>query len=248
MTTEVDTTIEVDVPVSTAYNQWTQFESFPQFMGGVSEVRQLDDRRLHWVAEIAGVRREWDAEIVDQVPDSKVAWVATEGATNAGAVYFVPLDAGRTSVRLRLEYEPEGVVEKAGDALSVVERQATSDLKKFKKLIEDKGWAEGGWRGGVASSTAGTPGVQDAAQTRGDVGKAGVSKTAVAAGVVAAAAAAGTAVASVKAATSSDDDEDFTQLPPRTVEPVTGPFTVPVDVDPLPAADVDPLAQRDAPA
>ena len=97
MTTTVEKTIEVDVPVTTAYNQWTQFESFPEFMGGVKEVRQLDDRRLHWVAEIAGVRREWEASILEQVPDQKIAWAATEGATNAGAVHS--LTRGRCIVR-----------------------------------------------------------------------------------------------------------------------------------------------------
>src|SRR5215208_7041699 len=106
MTTKVEKSVEVSVPVSTAYNQWTQFEEFPQFMGGVSEVKQLDDRRLHWVAEIAGVKREWDAEILEQVPDQKVAWAATQGATNAGAVYFQEISPDRTAVRLSLEYEP----------------------------------------------------------------------------------------------------------------------------------------------
>src|SRR5437764_1770711 len=109
MTTVVDKSIEVAVPTSTAYNQWTQFEGFPRFMGGVHEVRQLDDRHLHWVAEIAGVRREWDAEVIEQVPDEKIAWAATEGATNAGAVFFTPVGADRTSVRLHLEYQPEGL-------------------------------------------------------------------------------------------------------------------------------------------
>src|SRR4051795_7282746 len=106
MTTKVEKSIQVDVPLSTAYNQWTQFEDFPAFMGGVQEVRQLDDRRLHWVAEIAGVRREWEAEVIEQVPDQKVAWAATDGATNAGAVFFAPVGADRTEVRLHLEYEP----------------------------------------------------------------------------------------------------------------------------------------------
>src|SRR4028118_502718 len=94
MTTKVEKSIQVDVPVRTAYDQWTQFEDFPHFMGGVKQVRQLDDRRLHWVAEIAGVRREWEASVLEQVPDQKVAWAATAGATNAGAVRFVPAGAG----------------------------------------------------------------------------------------------------------------------------------------------------------
>src|SRR3712207_5043479 len=123
MTTKVEESIQVDVPVSSAYNQWTQFEDFPHFMGGVKEVRQLDDRRLHWVAEIAGVRREWEASILEQIPDQKIAWAATAGATNAGAVRFEPAGATSTIVHLTLEYEPEGLVEQVGDKLGIVERQ-----------------------------------------------------------------------------------------------------------------------------
>src|SRR5688572_31147307 len=115
MSTRVEKKIMVNVPVSRAYNQWTQFEEFPQFMGGVKSVTQLSDDRLEWVAEIAGVRRQWEARILEQVPDRKVAWAATEGATNAGAVTFEDAGAGRTSVHLVLEYEPEGLVEKIGD-------------------------------------------------------------------------------------------------------------------------------------
>src|SRR5215213_8974643 len=110
MATKVEKSIVVDVPERVAYDQWTQFEEFPQFMGGVSEVRQLDDTRLHWVAEIGGVKREWDATILEQVPDEKVAWAATSGATNAGAVYFASAGPEKTTVSLRLEYEPEGAV------------------------------------------------------------------------------------------------------------------------------------------
>jgi uncharacterized membrane protein len=147
MTTKVEKSIQVDVPVSTAYNQWTQFEDFPHFMGGVREVRQLDDQRLHWVAEIAGVRREWEAAILEQVPDQKVAWAATGGATNAGAVRFEPAGPGSTIVYLELEYEPEGLVEQVGDKLGIVGRQVTSDLERFKALIEDQGYESGAWRG-----------------------------------------------------------------------------------------------------
>src|SRR4051812_25492836 len=114
----------VNVPVSTAYNQWTQFEDFPRFMSGVKSVKQLSADRLEWVAQIAGVRRQWQAKILEQVPDRKVAWAATEGATNAGAVMFEDLGGGQTSVQLVLEYEPEGLVEKVGDKLHIVERQA----------------------------------------------------------------------------------------------------------------------------
>ena len=209
MTTKVEKSIEVDVPVSTAYNQWTQFEEFPRFMGGVQEVRQLDDRRMHWVAQIAGVKREWDARVLEQVPDEKVAWAATEGATNAGAVYFQPIGADRTMVRLHLEYEPEGLVEKAGDKLHIVEKRAEADLEKFKSYIEGRGAETGAWRGTVDEGrTLGTPGVEHAASSRGDDGKAGLSGKAVAAGAVAAGAAA--AGAAAVARHRSDTDEEPT--------------------------------------
>jgi hemerythrin superfamily protein len=203
MTTKVEKSVEVDVPVSTAYNQWTQFEEFPQFMGGVESVTQVDDTSLHWVAEIAGVRREWDAEILEQVPDQKVAWAAVGGATNAGAVHFIPNGRDRTLVTLHLEFEPEGMVEKVGDALNVVSRQAESDLAKFKSFIESRGHETGGWRGGVNEDLPmGTPDVEDAALSRGDSGKAGVSGKAMAAG---AAVVAGAAVAAKAMSGSSDE-------------------------------------------
>jgi uncharacterized membrane protein/hemerythrin superfamily protein len=186
VTTKVSTSIQVDVPVRVAYDQWTQFEQFPQFMGGVVQVTQLSDSLLHWVAEIAGVRREWDAAIVQQVPDVRVAWAATEGATNAGAVSFAPAGATSTTVTLDLEFEPEGLVEKVGDAANLVQRQAESDLERFKGYIESRGAETGGWRGSVNEDLpVGTPGAEDAAMTRGDSGKAGVSGKAVAAGAAA---------------------------------------------------------------
>ncbi|SCL57386.1 Polyketide cyclase / dehydrase and lipid transport [Micromonospora citrea] len=211
MTTKVEKSIEVQVPVSTAYNQWTQFEEFSRFMGGVREVRQLDDRRMHWVAEIAGVQREWDATVLEQVPDRKVAWAATEGATNAGAVYFQPVGPDRTMVQLHLEYEPEGMVEKAGDKLNIVERQAESDLRKFKSYIEERGVETGAWRGTVDGGLGvGTPGVEHAAATRGDSGKAGVSGKAVAAGAAVAGAAAAGAAAAAKRRSDDTDDRPIT--------------------------------------
>ena len=161
VTTKVEKRILVNVPVSTAYNQWTQFEDFPQFMGGVKSVTQLSDDRLEWVAEIAGVRRQWTARILEQVPDRKVAWAATEGATNAGAVTFEDVGGGQTSVHLSLEYEPEGLLEKVGDKLNVVENQAKGDLERFKAFIEAEGYATGAWRGsvneGAGVDTPGTP-------------------------------------------------------------------------------------------
>ncbi len=149
MTTKVEKSITVDVPVSTAYNQWTQFEEFPQFMGGVLEVKQLDDEQLRWVAEIGGVRREWFAAVLEQRPDEKVAWAAVAGATNAGAVYFRPVTPTQTEVRLELEFEPEGLVEKAGDALGLTTLNAKGDLKRFKSFIEARGGESGAWRGDV---------------------------------------------------------------------------------------------------
>ncbi|MDP9432479.1 MAG: SRPBCC family protein [Actinomycetota bacterium] len=194
MTTKVDKSITVDVPIDAAYNQWTQFEEFPQFMGGISSVTQLDDRRLHWVAEIAGVKREWEATILEQIPNEKIAWAATSGATNAGAVYFTSMGPTSTSVALHLEYEPEGLIENAGDKLDIVAKRAQADLEKFKSFIEGRGMETGAWRGGVNEGMGvGTPGVQDAAASQGDSGKAGLSAKTVAAG--AAAAVAGVAAA-----------------------------------------------------
>jgi ribosome-associated toxin RatA of RatAB toxin-antitoxin module len=209
MTTKVEKSILVNVPVSTAYNQWTQFEDFPQFMGGVKSVKQLDDDRLEWVAEIAGVRRQWMARILEQVPDQRVAWAATEGATNAGAVTFEDIGGGQTSVHLSLEYEPEGLVEKVGDKFNIVENQAEADLDRFKAFIESEGYATGAWRGSVSEGAAvGTPGVDEASSSRGDSGKAGVSGKAVAAGLGAAAAVAAGAAAVAGKKGSSDTDTD----------------------------------------
>jgi len=220
VSTKVEKRILVNVPVSTAYNQWTQFEEFPHFMGGVKSVKQLSDDRLEWVAEIAGVKRQWEARILEQTPDRKVAWAATSGATNAGSVTFEDLGGGQASITLSLEYEPEGLVESVGDKLNVVERQAEKDLERFKAFIEDEGYASGAWRGRVgAEGSSGTPGVEDAAASRGDSGKAGVSGK-LAAGVgVAAAAAVG-----VAAATRSKDTEDTT--PVRDVPDTTRTGTV----------------------
>ena len=208
MTTQVSRSVIVNVPVSTAYNQWTQFEDFPQFMGGVQSVTQLDDDRLDWVAEIAGVRRQWQAKILEQVPDRKVAWAATEGATNAGSVTFEDLGGDQTSVSLFLEYEPEGIVEKAGDAVHLIERQAQADLDRFKEFIESEQYATGAWRGSVDSDThVGTPGVEAAADSRGDDGKAGVSGKVVAGGVGVAAAAAAAAVVGTKSRSDNNEDD-----------------------------------------
>ena len=164
MSTKVEKRIVVDVPVSTAYNQWTQFEDFPHFMGGVESVTQLSDDRLKWVARIAGVHRQWEARIVEQVPDQRVAWASTEGATNSGTVDFTDAGGNKTELALTLEYQPEGMVEKVGDLLHVVARQAEHDLKKFKEFIEHEGHATGAWRKSVPG-TAATDGGPAAAGT-----------------------------------------------------------------------------------
>jgi uncharacterized membrane protein len=145
----VEKSIEVELPVSTVYNQWTQFEEFPQFMEGVEQVTQLDETRLHWVAEIAGAKREWDAEIVDQEPDQRIAWRSIDGAGNGGVVTFQPTGATATRVNLQMEFEPEGLAETVGDKLGFVSKQAEGDLKRFKSFMEERGGETGAWRGEV---------------------------------------------------------------------------------------------------
>jgi uncharacterized membrane protein len=142
-------TIDVDVPVRVAYNQWTQFESFPKFMEAVQKVEQLDDTTLRWTAQIAGVTKTWTAKITEQEPDQRIAWTSIEGARNGGVVTFHRIDDHKTRITLQLDVEPEGPVEKVGDALGVVERQAKQDLKRFKEFIESQGVATGAWRGEV---------------------------------------------------------------------------------------------------
>jgi len=219
--------VTVDAPVSVAYNTWTQFEDFPLFMGGVQEVRQLDDSRLHWVAEIGGVKREWDATILEQVPDQKVSWAATEGATNAGSVHFTPSGPDRTTVTLTLDYEPEGLVEKAGDLLNIVERRAEADMENFKRLIETGDRDQGGWRGAVNPGAGIEPDTDDAT-SQGDSGKAGVSGKAVAAGVVAAAAAAATGAAVARSG--NDTQTETTDIDVEPVDVVVTDTVTPVEV------------------
>ncbi|MFC8176713.1 SRPBCC family protein [Streptomyces sp. NPDC013012] len=154
----VEKTIDVDVPVRSAYDQWTQFEEFPHFMEGVEEVRQVDDRHCHWRTKVAGVRREFDTEIVDQLPDERVAWRTVGGEVRQkGVVTFQPLDEGHTRVRLAMEVEPEGVVEKTGDALGILDLRVKGDLKRFKGFIEERGQATGGWRGRIRPSDGMNP-------------------------------------------------------------------------------------------
>lgn len=145
--TSVTKEINVRVPVSRAYNQWTQFEEFPRFMEGVEEVRQVDDRHLHWRAEIAGKEEEWDAEIKEQIPDNRIIWSSTDGSTNAGMVSFIPINNDETLVRLDMSYNPEGFVENVGDALGFVTRRVEGDLRRFKEFIESVPAETGAWRG-----------------------------------------------------------------------------------------------------
>lgn len=145
----IEKSIEVNVPVRTAYNQWTQFEEFPRFMEGVKEVNQLDDTRLHWKAAIAGQEKEWDAEITEQTPDQRIAWTSRGGAINGGVVTFHRLSDARSKVMLQLEYAPQGVAENVGDALGMVSLRVQGDLERFKEFIEKRGRETGAWRGQV---------------------------------------------------------------------------------------------------
>jgi len=145
----IEESIELDVPVSKAYNQWTQFESFPQFMEGVERVEQKDDTRLHWVAKIGGAKQEWDAEITEQHPEHRVAWKALDQDGPNGVVTFHKLDEGRTKLMVQMDYEPEGALETLGDALGAVRMEARANLANLKELLEQRGSETGAWRGKV---------------------------------------------------------------------------------------------------
>ncbi|GIF03559.1 SRPBCC family protein [Actinoplanes siamensis] len=142
--------VDVNVPVRTCYDQWTQFEEFPRFMEGVEEIQQLDDTHMHWKTKIAGVEREFDAKITEQLPDERVAWTATQGEKQAGVVTFHRLDDTHTRVTVQLDFDPQGFVETAGDKLGLVDRRIKGDLHRFKEFIESRGGiTTGGWRGQV---------------------------------------------------------------------------------------------------
>jgi uncharacterized membrane protein len=142
--------VDVAVDVPTAYNQWTQFESFPQFMEGVDEIRQIDDTHFHWVTSIGGVTREFDATITEQLPDERIAWRSDDGPDHAGVVTFHRLDNATTRVTAQMDIDPEGFVENAADKLGILDRRVKGDMRRFKEFIESRGGREtGAWRGEV---------------------------------------------------------------------------------------------------
>jgi uncharacterized membrane protein len=151
----VEESIDVKVPVSTAYNQWTQFEEFPKFMEGVESVTQISDDTLHWIAEIGGQRREWDAKITEQKPDERIAWKATSGTGNAGVVTFHRIDDNTTRVMLQLEVYPQDWKEKAADLTGMIKRRVKKDLERFKEFIQSRGVETGAWRGQIDQKKAG---------------------------------------------------------------------------------------------
>jgi uncharacterized membrane protein len=147
----IEKSIDVNVPASTAYNQWTQFEEFPLFMAGVEGVRQIDDKHTHWRVSLGGKMREFEAEITEQIPDKRIAWRTRGGTYNSGVITFHYLNEHSTRLMLQMEYEPEGAVEKAGDMLGVISRRVYGELERFKEFIERRGVASGGWRGKIDS-------------------------------------------------------------------------------------------------
>lgn len=153
----IEKSIQVNVPVRTAYNQWTQFEDWPSFMEGVKEIKQLDDTHQHWRAEIGGKEKQFDVVLTEQIPDKRIAWHSTSGAKNAGVVTFHRISDDTTRVMLQMDYDPEGLVENVGDMLGFVTRRVEGDLERFKQFIESRGHETGAWRGTIS---------QDSSQTR----------------------------------------------------------------------------------
>jgi len=150
---KIQQSIDVNAPISTVYNQWTQFEEFPRFMDGIESVAQLNDTTLEWHANIAGNDETWTAKIMEQEPDQRVRWESTSGARNNGEVSFERLDAGSTRVNLVMDWEPRGAVQKTGEALGFDERQVEGDLKRFKEFIESRAGETGAWRGTIEQGT-----------------------------------------------------------------------------------------------
>jgi uncharacterized membrane protein len=147
--TTVEKSIDVNVPITIAYNQWTQFEEFPRFMGGVEKITQIDDTHLHWEVSIAGVDREFDAEITEQHPDERIAWRSTDGETHAGVVTFHRIEDAVTRINVQIDWKPKDLLEKVGSLLQIDDIQIGGDLKRFKELIESQGVEDGAWRGSV---------------------------------------------------------------------------------------------------
>jgi len=150
MDSSIVETIEINVPVRTAYNQWTQFEDFPQFMASVHEIRQLDDKHLHWKANVAGEEKEWDVEITEQIPDKRIAWQSTTGVPNGGVATFHKISDTTCRVTVQMDYQPEGAMEKLGDAFGAVRMELRGNLQKFKEMLESRGKETGAWRGSIA--------------------------------------------------------------------------------------------------
>lgn len=149
---KMEASVDVMVPARTAYNQWTQFEEFPRFMHHVERVRQIDDRHLHWEARMAGKRMEWDAEIVEQIPDKRIAWRSTTGAHHAGVVTFHRLADDKCRVMLQLEFDPKGADERVGSFIGLPQSQISSDLESFAAFMEQRGSETGGWRGRIMTA------------------------------------------------------------------------------------------------
>ncbi len=147
--TSVTKSIDVDAPIERVYNQWTQFETFPQFMSGVDRIVQLDDRRQHWTVKVGGVEREFDTEVTEQHPEERIAWKSTDGTTHAGVITFHKLSPEQTKLTVQLDWDPSGFVETAGAALGADDRQVVGDLKRFKEFIEDRSTETGAWRGDI---------------------------------------------------------------------------------------------------
>jgi uncharacterized membrane protein len=154
----IEKTIDVAVPRRTAYDQWTQFEEFPVFMGGIERVEQVDDKHLHWKGSIAGIEREWDSEIIHQEPDERITWLTTQGLQNDGTVSFASVGPDHTRVTMRVEFEPEGFAEKVGDALHLVDLRVAKDLDNFKEFIEHRETETGAWRGDIKPTGEVDPG------------------------------------------------------------------------------------------
>ena len=161
----VERSIDVDVPVRVAYDQWTQFEEFPRFMEGVESVTQMTDEKIHWVARVAGRRKEWDAHITEQEPDTHIAWMGFGDADNMGRIAFEALGPERTRITVAIDWEPQGAVERAGDALGVLDRRVEGDLERFKGFVESRERPTGAWRGEIHDGREQRPGEDELGAT-----------------------------------------------------------------------------------